>query len=80
MRGRSGRHSDTSGTAPELLPMSLAGFHPSPGGQEETKCIQEHHQHQTAAGKSQIIPYLIWGEYITLLIWKQSVINQYLNT
>lgn len=30
-RGRSGRHSDTTGTAPELLPTSPAGFHPSPG-------------------------------------------------
>lgn len=51
MRGRSCRHSDTTGTGPELLPMSPADFHPSPGIQEATKCIQQLHQHQTTAGE-----------------------------
>lgn len=62
MQGLSGRHSHTTGTALEHLPMSPAGFHPSPGSQEETKCIQEQYQYQTAAVRSTNLTYVIWDQ------------------
>lgn len=69
MRGRSGCHSDTTGTGPELLPTSPTGFHPSPGSQENTKCIHYWKDAKiTLKFESQglTIEYLFYKHYVNL--------------
>lgn len=62
MRGRSGCHSNTTGTAPALPPMSPVGFHPNPERQRGKKCIQFN---------TWIIPYL--GSLFAVLFGKHPV-------